>query len=98
MPLDHYVSQVHLKNFNSVALGELMYAIRKSDLKKFVTKAQHARPLVSCDFIGPFGLLPSGPSCLILLRSGELGGKVGGNSLRSSVWIAHCSQRGGTTI
>ena len=40
MPLDHYVSQVHLKNFNSPSLGELMYAVRKSDLKKFPTKAQ----------------------------------------------------------
>jgi hypothetical protein len=40
MPLDHYVSQVHLKNFNSPLLGELMYAVRKSDLKKFSTKAQ----------------------------------------------------------
>ncbi len=35
MPLDHYVSQVHLKNFYSPSLGNLMYAIRKSDLKAF---------------------------------------------------------------
>src|SRR5713226_7428829 len=35
MPLDHYVSQVHLKNFYSPALEEQMYAIRKSDLKRF---------------------------------------------------------------
>lgn len=35
MPLDHYVSQVHLKNFYSPNLGNLMYAIRKSDLKSF---------------------------------------------------------------
>lgn len=35
MPLDHYVSQVHLKNFYSPALGELMYAVKKSDLKLF---------------------------------------------------------------
>src|SRR5215475_8201703 len=40
MPLDHYVSQVHLKNFYSPLLGELMYAFRKSDSKKFPTKAQ----------------------------------------------------------
>ena len=31
MPLDHYVSQVHLKNFNSPALD---------DLKRFRTKSQ----------------------------------------------------------
>lgn len=35
MPLDHYVSQVHLKNFYSPKLGERMYAIKKSDLKMF---------------------------------------------------------------
>src|ERR1017187_9148778 len=40
MPLDHYVSQVHLRNFYSPALDGLMYAIRKSDLKRFPTKSQ----------------------------------------------------------
>ena len=35
MSLDHYVPQVHLKNFYSPKLGNLMYAIRKSDLKLF---------------------------------------------------------------
>lgn len=40
MPLDHYVPQVHLKNFYSPKLGSLMYAIRKSDLKSFTPKAQ----------------------------------------------------------
>src|SRR5215216_2327853 len=40
MPLDHYVSQVHLRNFYSPALGGMMYAIRKSDLKRFRTKSQ----------------------------------------------------------
>jgi len=35
MPLDHYVSQVHLKNFNSPALDGHMYATRKSDLNSF---------------------------------------------------------------
>ncbi len=40
MPLDHYVSQVHLKNFYSPALDGLMYAIRKSDLKCYRTKAR----------------------------------------------------------
>jgi hypothetical protein len=40
MPLDHYVSQVHLKNFDSPALDGLIYAIRKSDLKRFRTKSQ----------------------------------------------------------
>jgi hypothetical protein len=40
MPLDHYVSQVHLKNFYSSELGNLMYAMRKSDLKQFRTNAQ----------------------------------------------------------
>jgi hypothetical protein len=36
MPLDHYVSQVHLSHFSSPELrGDLMYAIRKSDLKAF---------------------------------------------------------------
>jgi hypothetical protein len=35
MPLDHYVSQVHLRKFYSPALGKRMYAIRKTDLKAF---------------------------------------------------------------
>ncbi|MDP2266480.1 MAG: DUF4238 domain-containing protein [Thiobacillus sp.] len=40
MPLDHYVSQVHLKNFYSPKLGDLMHAIRKSDLKSFTPNAK----------------------------------------------------------
>ncbi len=40
MALDHYVSQVHLKRFYSPALDGLMYAIRKSDLKKFTPNAK----------------------------------------------------------
>ncbi len=40
MPLDHYVSQVHLKNFYSPKLASLMHAIRKSDLKSFTPNAQ----------------------------------------------------------
>ncbi len=35
MALDHYISQVHLKQFYSPALGELMYATKKFDLKSF---------------------------------------------------------------
>lgn len=33
MPLDHYIPQVHLKNFYSPLLGNRMYAMRKSDLR-----------------------------------------------------------------
>lgn len=33
--LDHYVPQVHIRRFYSPALGERLYAIRKSDLKPF---------------------------------------------------------------
>lgn len=40
MSLDHFVSQVHLRNFYSPKLGNLMYAIRKSDLKLFTPNAQ----------------------------------------------------------
>lgn len=40
MPLDHYISQVYLKNFYSSKLGGLMHAIRKSDLKSFTPNAQ----------------------------------------------------------
>jgi hypothetical protein len=35
MPLDHYISQVHLKKFYSPTLGDRMHALRKSDLKSF---------------------------------------------------------------
>lgn len=38
MPLDHYVSQVHLKNF--VAADGMLRVIKKSDLKAFPTKTQ----------------------------------------------------------
>ena len=40
MSLDHFVSQVHLKNFYSPDLTGLMYAIRKSDLKLFTPDAK----------------------------------------------------------
>jgi hypothetical protein len=40
MSLDHYVSQAHLKNFYSRVLGNLFYAIRKSDLKAFTTNSK----------------------------------------------------------
>ncbi|HWA95831.1 MAG TPA: DUF4238 domain-containing protein [Terracidiphilus sp.] len=40
MPLDHYVSQVYLKNFYSPVLGNLMYATRKSDLKSFTPNSE----------------------------------------------------------
>jgi hypothetical protein len=40
MALDHYVSQVHLKNFNSLAMDGMMHAIRKSDLKRFPTRSR----------------------------------------------------------
>jgi len=40
MPLDHYVSQVHIRNFYSPELGERVYAMRKSDLKKFTPRSQ----------------------------------------------------------
>jgi hypothetical protein len=40
MPLDHYVSQVHLRKFCSPALGNRLYAIRKSDLKAFTPRPE----------------------------------------------------------
>jgi hypothetical protein len=40
VPLDHYISQVHLKNFYSPKLGSLIHAIRKNDLKSFTPNAQ----------------------------------------------------------
>lgn len=40
MPLDHYVSQVHLKNFYSPLLGNRMFALRKADMKAFTPDAQ----------------------------------------------------------
>lgn len=40
MPLDHYVSQVHIKNFSAPELDGRVYAIRKSDLKKFEPHSQ----------------------------------------------------------
>lgn len=40
VPLDHYVPQVHLRNFYSPSLENLMYAIRKTDLKLFTPNSQ----------------------------------------------------------
>ena len=40
MPLDHYVSQVHLRRFYSPSLGNRMYAIRKADLKAFTPNSE----------------------------------------------------------
>lgn len=40
MALDHYISQVHLKNFYSPELENRMYATRKSDLKSFSCNSQ----------------------------------------------------------
>jgi len=40
VPLDHYISQVYLRNFYSPKLGKLMYAIRKSDLRAFTPDAK----------------------------------------------------------
>lgn len=40
MPLDHYVSQVHLRRFYSSALGNRMHAIRKADLKAFTPRSE----------------------------------------------------------
>jgi hypothetical protein len=38
--LDHYVSQVHLRNFYSPELGRKMYALRKSDLRAFPCRSE----------------------------------------------------------
>ena len=40
MPLDHYVSQTHLRRFYSPVLGNLMYAIHKADLRAFTPDSQ----------------------------------------------------------
>lgn len=40
VPLDHYVSQIHIKKFHSPGLGNLLHAIRKTDLKAFTPRAE----------------------------------------------------------
>jgi hypothetical protein len=40
MPLDHYVSQVHLRGFCSPELRNRIYATRKSDLKSFTPRPE----------------------------------------------------------
>jgi Protein of unknown function (DUF4238) len=40
MPLDHYVPQVHLRNWYSLDLDELLYACRKSDFKHFPARSE----------------------------------------------------------
>src|ERR1700719_3034549 len=38
--LDHYVPQVHLRNFYSHELGRRMYGLRKSDLRAFTCRSE----------------------------------------------------------
>ena len=40
VPLDHYVSQVHLRRFQSPELGNRLHAIRKADLTAFTPRAK----------------------------------------------------------
>jgi hypothetical protein len=40
VPLDHYISQVHLKKFYSPRLGNRLHAIRKTDLKAFTPRSE----------------------------------------------------------
>jgi hypothetical protein len=40
LALYHYVSQVHLRNFYALALGERLYAVRKRDGKAFVARSE----------------------------------------------------------
>lgn len=40
MALDHFVPQVYLRNFYSPALGERLFAVRKSSLKRFTPGAR----------------------------------------------------------
>src|SRR2546425_8162806 len=40
MALDHYVSQVHLRQFYSPSLRNRLYAIRKSDMKAFTPRSE----------------------------------------------------------
>jgi len=39
-PLDHYISQVHLRNFYSRSLGDRVFAMGKSDLTAFAPNSQ----------------------------------------------------------
>lgn len=40
MALDHYVSQVHMRNFNSPVLQNRIYAMRKSNFKTFTPRSE----------------------------------------------------------
>jgi hypothetical protein len=40
MPLDHYIPQVHLRNFYSLKLGNMLHAIRKFDLQEFPCRSR----------------------------------------------------------
>lgn len=83
MALDHYVSQVHLKNFYAPALGERMYAMKKTDLKRYTCDAYSQcriedgstnpylqEPRVIEEFL--HGVEPRYNSALVKLREGRL--------------------------
>ena len=48
MALDHFVSQVHLRNFYSPVLGDLMYAIRKIEPECVYVVSRFASYVKTC--------------------------------------------------
>ena len=83
MPLDHYVSQVHLRKFYSPILGERMHGIRKRDLLKFPCRSEDvcriedgstnkylAEPRVIEDFLET--IEPKYNACVEKLRAGAI--------------------------
>jgi hypothetical protein len=40
MPLDHFIPQVHLRNFYTNGRGGRLIGVKKDDLKKFYAKSE----------------------------------------------------------
>lgn len=102
MALDHFVSQVHLRKFYSPALGNLMYAIRKSDLKAFrcdsrsvcriedgSTNAYLINDRAVEDFLG--GVEPRYNASLAKLRAREIDHEAIGAIAGFAAYVSSCS-------
>lgn len=105
MALDHYVSQVHLKNFYAPELGERMFATRKVDLKTYTcdsysqcrieegsTNPYLQEPRVIEDFLKE--VEPRYNTALQTLRDGKVTTAAAFTIAGFAAYVASCSPAG----
>lgn len=105
MALDHFVSQVHLKNFYAPELGERMFATRKADLKSYTcnsysqcrieegsTNPYLQEPRVIEDFLKD--VEPGYNAALQTLRDGQVTTSAAFTIAGFAAYVASCSPAG----